>query len=139
MRTGTRTVFVESLMTSAPATICGRFSRTESRTFSSCRSQSRAPRENSSYHLVTPEGLLPPRSSICLYRRASAGRVGITLLLCEQCRHVAQRFLCTVFVITVFADQPLLDHRDLLPGVVIRPGGGGNEPQHVATFLEQIL
>src|SRR5690242_16567361 len=99
-------------MTSAPATIWGRFSRTESRTFSSCLNQSRAPRENRSYHLVRPEPevLLPLRSSMV-----------VTLLLCKQCRHVAQRFLCTVFVITVFADQPLLYHRDLLAGIVIRP------------------
>src|SRR6185436_12512616 len=132
MRTGTRTVFAVSLMTSAPATICGRFSRTESRTFSSCLSQSRAPRENSSYHLVRPEGLLPLRSSIASYRCACSGRVVSTLLLCEQCRHVAQRFLGTVFVITIFTDQTLLNHRDLLPRVVVRPSRGRHQTQHVA-------
>src|SRR6185503_16808515 len=140
MRTGTRTVFAVSLMTSAPATICGRFSLTESRTFSSCLSQSRAPRENSSYHLVRPEGLLPLRSSIASYRRAlRRGARAFTLLLCKQCRHVAQRLLGTVLVITVLTDQPLLNNGNLLPGVFVRPCRGRHQSQHIAAFFEQIL
>src|SRR5690349_16025230 len=130
MRTGTRTVFAVSLMTSAPATICGKFSRTESRTFSSCRSQSRAPRENSSYHLVRPEGLLPLRSSIASYRSCAEQRSSVTLLLCQQCRHVAQSLLGAVLVITVLTDQPLLNDGNLLPGVIIRPCGRGHQAQH---------
>ena len=49
MRTGTRTVREPSLMMSEPETIYGRCSRTASRIFSLCRSQSREPRENNSY------------------------------------------------------------------------------------------
>src|SRR5262249_14218277 len=102
MRTGTRTVFAPSLMTSAPATICGRCSRTESRTFSSWRSQSRAPRENSSYHFANPRGLLPLRSAIALCRLYD-----VTLLLCEERGHIAQCLLGTVFVVSILADEPL--------------------------------
>jgi hypothetical protein len=45
------------VMTSAPETICGRCLRTDSRTFSSWRNQSRAPRENRSYHFAASAGL----------------------------------------------------------------------------------
>ena len=61
------------------------------------------------------------------------------LLLRKQRRDVAQRLLRAVLVVTVFADQPLLHHGDLLPRFLIRPRGGGHEPQHVAALLEQIL
>src|ERR1700740_3570308 len=56
MRTGTRTVRAPSLMTSPPAMISGRLERTASRTFSSWRSQSRAPSAHSSYHFLTVRG-----------------------------------------------------------------------------------
>ena len=57
---GARTVRALSLMTSPPAMISGRLARTASRTFSSWRSQSRAPRENSSYHFAALSGDCPP-------------------------------------------------------------------------------
>src|ERR1700748_2996512 len=107
MRTGTRTVRALSLMTSAPETICGRCLRTASRTFSSCRSQSRAPRENRSYHLASPRA--PPSSLFA-----------VISLLCQQSGDVAQCLLGAVLVVSVLLDETLLNHRNLLPGLFVR-------------------
>src|SRR5579872_3117690 len=114
MRTGTRTVRAPSLMTSPPAMISGRLARTASRTFSSWRSQSRAPRENSSYHFAALSGGLPPRFP----PSSSIGFTGTpffraALLLREQRGDVAQRLLGAVLIVAVFGDQALLHHRDL--------------------------
>src|SRR5580693_7348479 len=109
MRTGTRTVRALPLMTSPPAMISGRLARTASRTFSSWRSQSRAPRENSSYHFAPLRGGSPPP----LPPSSSIGFTGTpffvaALLLREQRRDVAERFLGAVLVVAVFAHQSLL-------------------------------
>src|SRR5215831_5262418 len=132
MRTGMRTVRAPPLMTSPPAMISGRLARTASRTFSSWRSQSRAPRENSSYHLAAPDESRLPSGSMAPSRSPP-------LLLREQCGYVAQGLLGAVLVVPVLGDETLLHHGDLLPGVLIGPGGRGHEPQHVAALLEQVL
>src|SRR5580658_1034925 len=148
MRTGTRTVRALSLMTSPPAMISGRLARTASRTFSSWRSQSRAPRENNSYHLSAPPGALSPRlpwsPSMCysysFLRGAARARCGArSLFLREQRGHVAQGLLGTVLVVAVFAHQALLHHRDLLARVIVGARGRSDQPQHVAALLEQVL
>src|SRR6185437_8717124 len=135
MRTGTRTVRAFSLMTSPPAMICGRCSRTDSRTFSSCRSQSRAPRENRSYHFARPSALF----SLSLMARPSFRCSGCALLLREESRDVAQRFLGAVLVVAVFLHQAFLHHRDLLTCIVVGPRRRGHEAQHVPALLEQVL
>src|ERR1700739_474082 len=145
MRTGTRTVRAPSLMTSPPAMISGRLARTASRTFSSCRSQSRAPRENSSYHFAALRGgcppPVPPSSSIALlvllFRRRRY--CYSCLLLREQRRDVAEGFLGAVLVVAVLAHQALLHHRDLLARFLVGTRGQLHEPQHVAALLEQVL
>src|SRR5262245_26844466 len=133
MRTGTRTVRAPSLMTSAPATISGRFARTASRTFSSWRSQSRAPRENSSYHFDSSAGVVLLSLSLMtqVYARTS--------LLRKQRRDIAQCFFCAVLVVAVFFDEPLLNDRDLLPCVVVGARCRSNQAQHVATLFEEVL
>src|ERR1700761_3344843 len=132
MRTGTRTVRAVSLITSPLAMIFGRCSRTASRTFSSCRSQSRAPRENRSYHLASPSELdSSPLAAMTVLRRH--------LLLCQQCRDVAQRFLGTVLVVAILLDQSLLNHGYLLPRLIVGARGRSHEPQHIAALLEQVL
>src|SRR5215207_7171807 len=133
MRMGTRTVRALSLMTSAPAMISGRFARTASRTFSSCRNQSRAPRENSSYHFDSFGRAVLLSSSLMFQIYACAS------FLRKQRGDVAQRFLGAVLVIAVFGNQTLLHHRYFLPRFIVRPRGRGDEPQHVAAFFEQIL
>src|ERR1044072_8005081 len=105
MRTGTRTLRADSLMTSESAMISGRLSRTASRTFSSCRSQSLAPRENSSYHLPSPGRVVLPSLSVMSPLRARAS------FLREQGGDVAQRFLCAVLVVAILTDEALLHHR----------------------------
>src|SRR5579864_8520789 len=144
MRTGTRTVRAPSLITSPPAMISGRLARTASRTFSSWRSQSRAPRENSSYHFPAP-GLSPPRlppASFTSYwysfcaRGATAARA---LLLGQERGDVAERLFGTVLIVAVFSHHALLHHRDLLARLIVRPRGRGHQPQHVAALLEQVL
>src|SRR5829696_2829147 len=133
MRTGTRTVRALSLMTSAPAMISGRLARTASRTFSSWRNQSRAPRENSSYHFDSFGGAVLLSLSLMFQIYACAS------FLRKQRGDVAQRFFGAVLVVAVFVNQTLLHHRYLLPRLIIRPRGGSDEPQHVAAFFEQIL
>ena len=64
MRTGTRTLRAPPPSTSAPAIISGRWRWMASRTFSLCRSQSRAPRENSSYQPVMAVALDSAMSSV---------------------------------------------------------------------------
>src|SRR6185437_10385973 len=127
-------------MTSPPETICGRCLRTDSRTFSSCRNQSRDPRENKSYHFAASTPALPPAPLVlgptlgpesvleairqvysCHARRATAPRSD--LLLREQRRHVTQRLFRAMFVIAVFGDEALLHDRDLLSRIIVRPSG----------------
>src|SRR5690606_7547942 len=118
------------------ATICGRCSRTDSRTFSSWRSQSRAPRENSSYHFVRPGGPgFAPLSPMC----PTASFVDVALLLRQQRGDVTQRFLRAVLVVTILGNEPLLYHRNLLTRLFVRPRRRGHETQHVAAFLEEVL
>src|SRR6202040_2864411 len=97
MRTGTRIVFVPPLNTSPPAMASGRCERTASRTFSLCRSQSRAPRENRSY-----------QPAIVALLEVESTLVTLSSLLRQQRRHVVQRLLCTVLVVPIFGDQSLL-------------------------------
>ena len=80
---------------------------TASRTFSLCRSQSRAPREKRSY-----------QRRLCGDPDHEPGS-----LLREQRGHVVQRFARAVRVVAVLVDQPLLDHRDLLARLVVGPRG----------------
>src|SRR5258708_6595912 len=140
MRTGPRTGGAPPLTTPPPAMISGRLARTASRIFSSWRSQSRAPRENSSYHLAALRGGCPPP----LPPSSSMGITGTpfsaaALLLREQRGDVTQRFLGAVLVVAVFADEALLHHRDLLAGFVVRARRRSHQPQHVAPLLEQVL
>src|SRR5215472_5613921 len=137
MRTGTRTVRVVSLMTSPPAMICGRCSRTDSRTFSSCRSQSRAPRENSSYHFASPSALVSLLSVMAFWDPLRL--CAWVLLLCQQRRHIAQRLLGAVLVVSVLLHQPLLHHRNLLACFLVGAGGRGHEAQDVPPLLEEVL
>src|SRR5579862_1596764 len=144
-------------MTSPPETICGRCLRTDSRTFSSCRNQSRAPRENRSYHFAASAPALPPAplvlgptlgpesvlGAIVTTFTPVASRVqprrAVQLLLREQCRNIAERLFRAVFVITVLRHEALLHDRNLLSRVLVRPSRRGDEPQHIATLFEQIL
>src|SRR5579871_188196 len=137
MRTGTRTVREPSLMMSEPATIWGRCSRTASRIFSLCRSQSREPRENSSYHEFSVSESSPEESE--LMNVLSRCRAWPALLLRQQSGHVIQCLLCAVLVVTVLLDQSLLDHGNLLSCLIVWPCGRGYESQHVAPLLEQVL
>src|SRR5271170_1911747 len=136
MRTGTRTVRAPPLMMSEPATICGRCSRTAARIFSLCRSQSRAPRENSLY-----QPLMRGRSgpSVFMVAPQLGWRHGRGLLLRQQRGDVTQSLLGAVFVIAIFLDQPLLDDGYFLTGFIVGSGGGGHQSQHIATLLEEIL
>src|SRR5690606_8083659 len=118
--------------------ICGRCSRTESRTFSSCRSQSRAPREKRSYQLLKPTGPCSLPLSVIAYRPSEL-TLGLISLLGQQGRDVAQRFLRAVLVIAVILHQPLLYDGDLLLCFLVRSCRRRNEPQHVSPLLEQIL
>src|SRR5215472_18672214 len=128
MRTGTRTVRAPPLTTLPPARMSGRLFLTASRTFSLWRNQSRDPRENRSYQ--------PVISGVC----ASSGAPFIpVLLLREQRRHVVERFLGAVSVVAVFADQPFLHHRDLVARVIVRARARGDQAQHLAPLLEQVL
>src|SRR5688572_132626 len=155
MRTGTRTVVAPPLSTSAPATICGRCCRTASRTLSLWRSQSRAPRENKSYQPCSP-GLLPPPpeppppdvlSLMCCVATSSDFIVesdqgpfdARPLLLRQQCRDVAERFLSAVLVVTILRREAVLHRRNFLTRLVVRPRRGSHQPQYIAALLEQVL
>src|SRR5512134_2116417 len=110
-------------MRSAPASSSGRLSFTAARTFWLCRSQSLAPRENSSYQGVSAAMRIMNASSF----------------LRQQAGHVVQRLAGAVRVVAVFVDQALLDHRDLLPRLLVRARRRRNQAQHVAALLEEIL
>src|SRR5271157_4215177 len=105
MRTGTCTVRAPSLMMLDPATICGRCSRTAARIFSLCRSQSRAPRENSSYQPLM-SGRSGPAESVFMVAPYSGWRHGCGLLLRQKRRDVAQGLFGAVFVVAIFFDEP---------------------------------
>src|SRR5271165_1840918 len=134
MRTGTRTVLAPPLMMSDPATICGRCSRTAARIFSLCRSQSRAPRENSLYQPAM-SGRSGPLASLGMVAPQLGWCHGCCLLLRQQRGDVTQRFFGAVFVIAIFLDESLLDDGYLLPGFIVGPGRGGHQAQHVAPLL----
>src|SRR5690606_32071142 len=136
MRTGTRTVLDPPPSTSAPATIGGRWRRTASRTFSLCRNQSRAPREKRSYQPASPG---PPSADSLMSLSQPRSRRRLVLLLREERRDVAQRLFRTVFVVTVFGRQSFLNRGYLSARLVIRPRRRRDQPQHVATLLEQVL
>src|SRR5688500_14522846 len=129
MRTGTRTVLAPPLKTSAPATICGRCCLTASRTLSLCRSQSLAPREKRSYQPASPG----PASGVSLMAVSQPPS-----FLREQCRHIAQRFFRTVFVVTILRRQTILHRRNLLTGFIVRTRGRRYESQYITTLLEQV-
>src|SRR5699024_11587947 len=57
----------------------------------------------------------------------------------QQGADVIQRLVRAVLVIAIIIDQPLLDRRDLLLGLSIRTGAGGDQAQHVAALFEQVL
>ena len=80
--TGTSTVrFSGRVMRSVPVSSSGSLPRTASRTFWLCRSQSRAPRENSSYHGVSTamrEGRGAPGSVMTFASRYSCARRVVT-------------------------------------------------------------
>src|SRR5579863_2832014 len=137
MRTGTLIVFVPPLNTSPPAIASGRCARTASRTLSLCRSQSRAPRENRSYQPAIVV-LLDVDSSLLNYGSCQNPPIERSLLR-QQRRDVVQSLLCTVFVVTVFGDQPLLYSGDFLLCVIVGARAGGDQTQNVAAFREQIL
>src|SRR3954463_1948914 len=120
--TGTITVrfLLSPVIRSSPERISGSVFLTASRTFWLCRSQSRAPLEKRSYHGVS-------------------AAIRIMSFLGEQAGHVVQRFAGAVRVVAVLVDQPLLDHRDLLAGLVVGPGARGDQAQHVAALLEEVL
>src|SRR5690349_13728553 len=120
--TGTATVRLPGrVIRSLPASRSGSVSFTASRTFWLCRSQSLAPRENSSYQGV------------------SAAMRMVTSFLRQQRGHVVERLAGAVAVVAILVDQALLHHRDLLPRLVVRPRRRGDEAQHVAALLEQVL
>src|SRR5438552_694912 len=120
--TGTATVRLPGpVMRSELARSSGSVSLTASRTFSLWRSQSRAPREKRSYQGV------------------SAARRIVTLFLREQRRYVVERLARAVRVVGVLVDQALLDHRDLLARLVVRACRRGDQAQHVAPALEEVL
>src|SRR5207237_7717953 len=100
--TGTATVRLPlPVIRSELASSSGSVSFTASRTFSLWRNQSRAPRENRSYHGVS-----------------AAIRI-VTSFLGEQRGDVIERFARAVRVVAVLVDQALLDHRDLLARLVV--------------------
>src|SRR6185295_188340 len=123
--TGTITVrfLLSPVIRSSPERISGSVFLTASRTFWLCRSQSRAPLEKRSYHGVS----------------AAIRIMSLGSLLREQAGHVVERFARAVRVVAVLVDQPLLDHRDLLAGLVVGPGARGHQAQHVAALLEEVL
>src|SRR5688572_4560562 len=114
--TGTITVrfLLEPVIRSSPERISGRVFLTASRTFWLWRSQSRAPLEKRSYQGVS--------AAILTMRRSFLG---------EQRGHVVERFARAMRVVAVFVHQPLLDHRDLLPRLVVGTRARGYEAQHV--------
>src|SRR3954467_1274280 len=120
--TGTATVRLAGpVIRSAFASRSGSVSLTASRTFSLWRSQSRAPREKSSYHGV------------------SAAMRMVISFLGEQRGDVVQRLARAVGVIAVLVDQALLHHRDLLARLVVGARRRAHEAQHVAPAVEQVL
>src|SRR5262249_23187557 len=125
-------------MTSAPETICGRCLRTESRTFSSCRNQSRAPRENRSYHFAAPTAGFSLLSAM-VFGSYSCANSSFTLLLRHQRCHIAQCFFGTVLIVTILAHETLLDYGDLLPRILVRPRCRGHQPEYIAALFEEIL
>src|SRR5271167_1332656 len=138
MRTGTRTVRAPPLMMSDPATICGRCSRTAARIFSLCRSQSRAPRENSSYQPLITGGAGPVESEFMVAPQLG-WRHGRRLLLRQKRGDVTQSLFGAVFVIAIFLDESLLNDGNLLTSFIVGSRGGGHQAQDVAPFLEEIL
>src|SRR5699024_592078 len=125
------------LRTSVPAIRSGNSLRTDSRTFSLWRNQSRAPRENRSYQRcawANSDGLLRP----CLVMPGLAA-IPAPLFLRPQGGDVIQRLVRAVLARALIIDQPLLDRRDLLLGLGIRTGAGGDQAQHVAALFEQVL
>src|SRR6476646_5648250 len=129
--TGTITVrfLLSPVIRSSPERISGSVFLTASRTFWLCRSQSRAPLEKRSYQGVSAAILI---MTDCLFPFLS-------LLLRQECRYVIERFARAVRVVAVLVDQPLLDHRDLLAGLVVGPGARGHPAPHVAALLEEVL
>src|SRR5262245_16683398 len=110
--------------------ISGRLARTASRTFSSWRSQSRAPREKRSYHFAAPAFSPCPLPPSIAYSYSFSEARATPLLLGEQGRDVAQGFLGTVLVVAVLAHQSLLHDRNLLARVLVRARGGSHQAQH---------
>src|SRR5690606_42123057 len=62
-----------------------------------------------------------------------------SLLLSQQSRDVAQRFLRAVLVVAIILHEPLLHDRDLLLRSLAGTRSRRDEAKHVATLLEEIL
>src|ERR1700676_2569039 len=135
MRTGTRIVFVPPLSTSPPAIASGKCARTASRTFSLCRSQSRAPRENRSYQPAIV-ALLDVDSSLLTYN-SCRNPLDRRSLLRQQRRDVVQSLLCAMLVIPIFGDQPLLYRRDFLLCVIVRARARADKHKNRAARRER--
>src|SRR5918995_665161 len=146
--TGTATVRLGRVIRSEPARRSGRLSLTAERTFWLCRSQSLAPRENSSYQgvsaamrmvMVLPgeKGSGPSSQKRNGWRRACGPEKGPDPFSCvsflgQESGHVVQGLARAVVVVAVLVDQALLHHGDLLARLVIRARGGAHQAQHVA-------
>src|SRR4029077_17883331 len=104
MRIGTRTVrSCGRVSRSGPLSRSGKLLLTDSRTFSLCRSQSRAPRENSSYHGISA-AMRDARG------RFSDGSLMAALSLLRQQRgHVVERFARAVLIVAIFVHHPFFD------------------------------
>src|SRR5215470_12231214 len=118
------------------------WARTAWRTFWLWRSQSRAPREKSSYQGDS----VPNRMRLATLSRVMAcspGGKGSAsagcLLLGEQRGHVVERLPRAMLVVGIVVDEALGDRRDLLLRLLLGPGGGGDQPEHVAPLLEEVL
>src|SRR3954467_1942847 len=120
--TGTATVRLPGrVIRSEFASSSGSVSFTASRTFSLWRGQSRAPLEKRSYQGV------------------SAAMRMVTSFLREEGGDVVQRFARAVRVVAVLVHQPLLHHRYLMARLIVGARRRGDQPQHVAPALEEIL
>src|SRR5688500_1544955 len=150
--TGTATVRLGRVIRSEPASRSGRLSFTAARTFWLCRSQSLAPLEKSSYQgvsaamriMVLPweKGSGPfswKQSWPACNPEKGPDPFSSFSFLCQQRRHVVERFTGAVGVVAVLVDQALLDHRDFLAGLGVGPLGGAHPAQHIPALLAAVL
>src|SRR5574342_246011 len=118
----------------------GRLARTASRTFSLWRSQSRAPRENSSYQEPPrPESSRPVESVFMVVSSFAALAFRVPSLLRQESGHVVHRLLGAVLVVAVVLDEPLLHRGDLLLRLFVGARPRRDQPQNFPPLLEQVL